>query len=74
MITEPVEQASSVRRSGAERGQARPGVIGEGFLEEGGSFQIFIWLCQDLVAALGIFSCCMWNLVPWPRIELWPVH
>ena len=41
-------------------------------LEEGGSFQIFIWVCQDLVEALGIFSFCMWNLVPWPRVELWP--
>ena len=31
-----------------------------------------IWLPWVLVAALGIFSCGMWNLVPWPRIEPWP--
>ena len=39
---------------------------------------LFLWLCQILVAARGIFSCdtwtlsCgMWNLVPWPGIEPW---
>ena len=37
MITEPTEQISSVRRLRVEGGRARPGVIGEGFLEEGGS-------------------------------------
>ena len=32
--------------------------------------QVFIWLHWVLVAAWGIFSCCMWDLVPWPGIEL----
>ena len=52
------------------------------------SFFKFIWLCQVIVAALGSFSfCCMcgilscsmwtfccgmWDLVPWPEIELGP--
>ena len=31
---------------------------------------LFMWLCQLLVAALGIFSCSLWDLVPWPGIEL----
>ena len=30
----------------------------------------FIWLCQVLVAAQRIFSCGMWDLAPWPGIEL----
>ena len=30
---------------------------------------LFIWLCWVLVAACGIFSCCMWDLIPWPGIE-----
>ena len=37
---------------------------------------LFIWLCQVLVTACGVFSCgmrtlncCMWDLVPWPGIE-----
>ena len=40
---------------------------------------VFIWLCCVLVAACGIFSCgirtfsCgIWDLVPWPRIESRP--
>ena len=32
---------------------------------------LFIWLCHVLVAAHGIFSCGMWDLVPWPGIEPW---
>ena len=42
-------------------------------------FYLFIWLCQVLVAAFGIFSCSiqtlscsMWDLVPWPGIEPGP--
>ena len=30
---------------------------------------LFIWLCWVLVAACGIFSCGMWDLVPWQGIE-----
>ena len=36
---------------------------------------LFIWLCQVLAAACGIFdlhwgfSCGMWDIVPWPGIE-----
>ena len=30
---------------------------------------LFIWLYQVLVAAPGILSCGMWDLVPWPGIE-----
>ena len=30
---------------------------------------LFIWLCQILVVAHGIFSCGMWDLIPWPGIE-----
>ena len=37
---------------------------------------LFIWLCQVLVVAQGIFvalcrifSCGMWDLVPWPGME-----
>ena len=30
---------------------------------------LFIWLHQVLVAACGIISCSMWDLVPWPGIE-----
>ena len=37
---------------------------------------LFIWLCQVLVTACGIFrcgmrtlNCCMWDLVPWPGIK-----
>ena len=33
---------------------------------------LFIWLSQVLVVACRIFSCGMWGLVPWPRIELQP--
>ena len=32
-------------------------------------FYLFTWLYQVLVLAFGIFSCSMWNLVPWPGIE-----
>ena len=32
-------------------------------------FYLFIWLCQVLVAAYGIFSCSMWNLVPRPGVK-----
>ena len=30
---------------------------------------LFIWPHQVLVVALGIFSCSMWDLVPWPGIK-----
>ena len=30
--------------------------------------------CWALAVAQGIFSCCMWDLVPWPGIELVPLH
>ena len=30
---------------------------------------LFIWLCWILVVARRIFSCDMWDLVPWPGIE-----
>ena len=30
---------------------------------------LFIWLCQVLVAACGIFHCSIWDLVSWPGIE-----
>ena len=33
---------------------------------------LFIWLCQVLDAACGIFSCSTWDLVPWPGIKPWP--
>ena len=35
---------------------------------------LFIWLCQVLVATHRIFSCSMWDLVPWPGIEPRPLH
>ena len=28
-----------------------------------------IWLCRVLVAACRIFSCSLWDLVPWPGIK-----
>ena len=31
---------------------------------------LFNWLCRVLVS--GIFCCGMWDLVPWPGIELMP--
>ena len=31
---------------------------------------VFIWLYQILVAACRIFSCGMWELVPWPGIDV----
>ena len=31
-----------------------------------------IWFCWVLVVACGIFSCHMWDLVPWPGMELRP--
>ena len=31
---------------------------------------LFIWLHWVLIVAHGIFSCGMWDLVPWPGIEL----
>ena len=41
---------------------------------------LFIWLCQVLVVACGIFSCgmrtlgcSMWDIVPWPG-NLGPLH
>ena len=33
---------------------------------------LFIWLLLVLVVACGIFSCGMWDLVPWPGIEPGP--
>ena len=33
---------------------------------------LFIWLHRVLVAAFKMFSCGMWDLVPWPRIEPGP--
>lgn len=35
---------------------------------------IFIWLCKSLLRHLGslIFSCYMWDPVPWPAIEPGP--
>ena len=42
---------------------------------------IFIWLCWDLVEASRIVSCGMgtlgwdmWDLVPWPGLNLGPLH
>ena len=35
-------------------------------------FYLFIWLYWVLVVAGRIFSCSMWNLVPWPGIEPFP--
>ena len=35
-------------------------------------FYLFIWLCWVLVAACRLFSCNIWDLVPWPRIEPGP--
>ena len=32
-------------------------------------FYLTIWLLQVLVAAYRIFSCSVWDLVPWPGIE-----
>ena len=37
-------------------------------------FILFINLYQVLVTARGIFSCGMWNLVPWPGIKSRPLH
>ena len=34
--------------------------------------KLFIWLCQVLVVAYGIFSCSMWDLVLWPGTEPMP--
>ena len=34
---------------------------------------LFIWLHQVLVAACGIFSYGMWDIVPWPGIEPRPL-
>ena len=33
---------------------------------------VFIWLLWVLAVACGIFSCSIWNLVPWPGIESQP--
>ena len=33
---------------------------------------LFIWLHRVLVAAFRMFSCGMWDLVPWPGIEPGP--
>ena len=33
---------------------------------------LFIWLCWVLVMAHRIFSCGMWDLVPWPGMESEP--
>ena len=30
---------------------------------------VFIWLHQVFIAECGIFSCSMWDLVPWPGIK-----
>ena len=30
---------------------------------------LFIWLSLIFIVVYGIFSCSMWDLVPWPRIE-----
>ena len=44
---------------------------------------LFIWLCQVLIAAHGIFdlcckvwslNCSMWDLIPWPGMEPGPLH
>ena len=42
---------------------------------------LFIWPCQILVVACGIFrcgmptlNCSMWGLVPWPGMEPGPLH
>ena len=35
-------------------------------------FYLFIWLLWVLAAACGSFSCGMWDLVLWPRIEPGP--
>ena len=35
---------------------------------------LFIWLCWVLVVALRIFCCGMYDLIPWPGIEPWPLH
>ena len=36
--------------------------------------KIFIWLCWVLVVAHDIFSCGIWDLVPSPGTEPWPLH
>ena len=30
---------------------------------------LFIWLSLIFIVVYGIFSCSMWDFVPWPRIE-----
>ena len=35
-------------------------------------YDLFIWLCQALPEACMIFSCIMWDIVPWPGIKLRP--
>ena len=35
-------------------------------------FYLIIWLCPDLVVVCRLFSCSMWTVVPWPRIEPTP--
>lgn len=33
---------------------------------------LFIWLSLIFIVAYGIFSCSLWDLVPWPGIERGP--
>ena len=35
-------------------------------------YYLFIWLSWVLISAHGLFSCSMWDLVPWPEIEPGP--
>ena len=34
--------------------------------------KIFVWLHWVLVAEYKLFTCSMWDLVPWPVMEPWP--
>ena len=33
---------------------------------------LFIWLHWVLIVACGLFSCSMWDIVPWPMFKLRP--
>ena len=73
--SDPLVKLSCCLGSECSSGHALP--LGLGFpcllfLKKYFYYCLFIWLCWVLVVACWVFSCSMWNLVPWPGIEPGP--
>ena len=59
-----MRRRKKIRKGGRERPGAARSREGLAFFFFLIFIYLFIWLCRVFVAACGIFSCSMWDLVP----------